>query len=496
MSHEDRIVGATIAGKYRVRRVIGAGSMGVVCEAEHVDIGKRVAIKLIDASLAGMDDIAQRFRQEARAASLIESHHIVQVFDVGADEGLGLYLVMEYLIGEDLSRTLARERRLPVESAVRIAVQIGRGLAKAHEAGVVHRDLKPANIFLCSGDDGQPLAKILDFGISKLVASSRGGFSPGLKLTRDGMVVGTPQYMSPEQAQGYTVDDRTDVWALGLVLYEMLAGRPAYPELPSYERFIIHLVSEPPEPLIQVAPWVSEELAGIVHGALAHDLAKRIPSCAEFVRRLVELHAAPSRASSGRPAPGSVHAIADGSDTLVMTGSHGRSGLGRGGREIAVEGSAAAPASGGPDESGAVAPEPRKSPRLTASGVRGAAHAAPRAPDDFEQDAPQFFDRKLLEPFAAPGVASGRSIAGGVVPPAPVRTASARPATSGSSASQPESIAVARPPVPHAGPPTAVSASLAAARPPPGRARLSAWIWAGLAALVVGVLAAAVLASR
>src|SRR5580658_9052534 len=145
---EERVVGATVAGKYRIRRILGAGSMGVVCEAEHLEIGKRLAIKVIDASLVGMSDIAMRFRQEARAASLVESQHIVQVFDVGQDDKLGLYLVMELLTGEDLAAVLARDRRLATDTAVRVAMQVARGLAKAHEAGVVHRDLKPANIFL------------------------------------------------------------------------------------------------------------------------------------------------------------------------------------------------------------------------------------------------------------------------------------------------------------------------------------------------------------
>jgi serine/threonine protein kinase len=202
----QRIVGTIVAGKYRIRRVIGSGSMGIVCEAEHLEIGKRLAIKVIDASLAGMSDIAMRFRQEARAASLVESQHIVQVFDVGTDAELGLYLVMEYLTGEDLAARIARDKRLPTDTAVRLAVQVARGLAKAHEAGVVHRDLKPANIFLTEREDDEPLVKILDFGISKVIDASRA--ESKLKLTRAGTVVGTPQYMSPEQAQGFSVDRR------------------------------------------------------------------------------------------------------------------------------------------------------------------------------------------------------------------------------------------------------------------------------------------------
>ncbi len=398
----ERLVGATIAGKYRVRRVLGSGSMGVVCEAMHVDIGKRVAIKLISASLAGMDDVVMRFRREARAASLIESNHIVQVFDVGQDDELGLYLVMEYLVGEDLAKVLAREKRLDVDTAVRIAVQVARGLARAHEAGVVHRDLKPANIFLCKSEDDQPLVKVLDFGISKLTDSARGPAASALKLTRDGMVVGTPQYMSPEQAQGYPVDHRSDIWALGLVLYEMLAGRPAYPELPSYERFIIHLVSAPPDPLREVAPWVSEEIAGVVHGALEHDLGARIGSAAEVVRRLMAAHPArpeATRSEATRSQEGADAArlpVPEPQDTLVM-------------KTPPVEGpSARAPRDGG---------EPRPAPAaaaLRSSGVRGAASDASTTPEDFEQDAPQFFDRKLIAALGPRAAAGGEPAVGAV----------------------------------------------------------------------------------
>jgi eukaryotic-like serine/threonine-protein kinase len=345
MADADLIVGATVAGKYRIRRVIGRGSMGVVCEAQHLEIGKRVAIKLIDTTLTGMKDVAARFRREARATGLAESHHIVHVFDVGSDDQVGLYLVMEYLTGEDLAQLLAREKQLEPARAVRIALQVARGLAKAHEAGVVHRDLKPANIFLCAREDDEPLVKILDFGISKVVDSARAGLDSArvgvgsaLKLTRAGTVVGTPQYMSPEQAQGYPVDERTDIWALGVVLYEMLAGRPAYPELPTYEQFIIHLVSQAPEPLRGSAPWVPDELASIVHAAVEHDLSKRIKSSAALVERLTGLTSSAPRAPAASKAP--------------------------------------------------------------------SAPSAP-PPEDFGEDAPQFFDRKLLGESLGPLVANG-----------------------------------------------------------------------------------------
>jgi serine/threonine protein kinase len=409
---EQRIVGTTVAGKYRIRRVVGSGSMGVVCEAEHLEIGKRLAIKVIDASLAGMKDIAMRFRQEARAASLVESQHIVQVFDVGTDEKLGLYLVMEYLTGEDLAQVLVREKRLDVDEAVRIAVQVARGLAKAHEAGVVHRDLKPANIFLAEREDDEPLVKILDFGISKVIDASRA--ESKLKLTRAGTVVGTPQYMSPEQAQGLSVDERTDVWALGLVLYEMLAGRPAYPELPTYEAFIIHLVSHPPDPLSGVAPWVPAPLAEVVHQAIEHDLAKRIPSCMELARRLVQVR--PVRGGRGMPL-----SAADMADTWADPASLSPYAAQDTPREDPPYEDEPAPVSrsvarehpsddsltidvevgeptGAQPAVAARAASGTRSP-LVRSGIRApGAEGSEQGADD----APQFFDRKSLEPMSSP----------------------------------------------------------------------------------------------
>jgi serine/threonine protein kinase len=403
----ERLAGAIVAGKYRVRRVVGAGSMGVVCEAEHLEIGKRLAIKLIDASLAGMKDIAQRFRQEARAASLVESQHIVQVFDVGADDKLGLYLVMEFLTGEDVAKLLQHEKRLPPDMAVRIAVQVARGLAKAHEAGVVHRDLKPANIFLCDRDDDDPLVKILDFGISKVIDASRADSK--LKLTRAGTVVGTPQYMSPEQAQGFTVDERTDVWALGLVLYEMLAGRPAYPELPTYEQFIIFLVQNPPDPLRLVAPWVPAPLAQVVHQAIEHDLKSRIPNCLEFARRLLEAHPLVGMRPASLSRADNADTWADGNvlSPYADETDEPDDELPRSERKAAA--AVAAPEDSltidvdVPFEDPPSRPEPAAPEPVARSGVRG-----PSAETNVEEadDAPQFFDRRALD-ARSPATPSG-----------------------------------------------------------------------------------------
>ncbi len=287
--HGQSLLGATIAGKYRIERMLGSGSMGVVCEARHVEIGKRVAIKLIESSLAQEGEVAGRFRREARAASLIESEHVVQVFDVGVDDAVGLYMVMELLKGEDLCTRLERDEMLDIETSVRIAHQIARALTKAHAAGVVHRDLKPANIFLVERDDGSIFVKVLDFGISKILERESLARSGALKLTRAGTAVGTPQYTSPEQAQGLeSVDHRTDVWSLGVLLYEMISGKMAYKEMPTYEQFIIQLVTSSPEPLEKVAPWVPRSVAKIVDRALRHHLDERIPDSATFAKMLAQ----------------------------------------------------------------------------------------------------------------------------------------------------------------------------------------------------------------
>ena len=297
------IIGSTIAGKYEIKKLLGQGGMGAVYEGLHLEIGKRVAIKVIEASHAGSEEIAARFRREARAASAVESDNIVQVFDIGKDPEIGLYMVMEFLTGEDLSGRLTRVTRLDTETAVTIGTQAARALAKAHAAGVVHRDLKPANIFLLEREDGGTHIKVLDFGISKLTAADdkRTNLQSDAPkaLTRTGVVIGTPQYMSPEQAQGLPLDHRTDVWSLGAVLYEALAGVSAYPDMPTYEQTIIKIVLERPKPLSEIAPWVPAEIAAVVHAALTHDVGQRIADCGTFARQLT----AALRASAHLPRP-------------------------------------------------------------------------------------------------------------------------------------------------------------------------------------------------
>ncbi len=282
--------GVLVAGKYRIKRRIGAGGMGAVYEAEHVEIGKRVAIKVIEHEHARSAELAARFRREARAASAVESEHIVQVFDVGQDDTVGLYMVMELLVGEDLSSRLEKAGgRISVDEAVTIIAQAGRALGKAHAAGVVHRDLKPANLFLTTREDGSTSVKILDFGISKLVRPDAPDGASGGKtslLTREGAVMGTPMYMSPEQAQGLFVDARSDVWSLASVFYEAVAGRTPYAARDTYEQMIVQIVTKKPEAVESVAPWVPASIARVLESALAHDVAARTADAGIFAKEL------------------------------------------------------------------------------------------------------------------------------------------------------------------------------------------------------------------
>jgi serine/threonine protein kinase len=368
-------VDTIIAGKYQVKRRLGQGGMGAVYEGVHLEIGKRVAIKVIDPSHAGSAEIAARFKREARAASAVESDCVVQVFDVGHDPIVGLYMVMEYLTGEDLAARIERDKKLDPALAVQIITQAARALAKAHAAGVVHRDLKPANLFLTEREDGSILVKVLDFGISKLIGDTgsapTGG--PPRALTRAGTVIGTAQYMSPEQAQGLSIDHRTDIWSLGAVLYEALAGRSAYPEMATYEQTIIQIVTKQPTPLREVAPWVGEGLAKLVHEAMTPEPDRRLSDCGSFARRLVELapEAGARPSNVGLPGGSPIVVRPPGSD-LGFTSPSPSMQLGA----TSASGPHPVPAKHGTDEGVAVGSfiKPRPSARLVAGlGLLGAA---------------------------------------------------------------------------------------------------------------------------
>lgn len=279
------LVGLAVGGKYEIRRVLGAGGMGVVCEAIHVDLGKHVAVKLIDKSMKESELIVTRFRREARAAGQINSEHIVDVFDVGADPRVGLYMVMEYLVGEDLQTRLEREHRIDVKTGVMIAHQVARALSKAHGAGVIHRDLKPANVYLTRRDNGELLVKLLDFGVSKLLTDG----PSSARITGSGTPIGTPLYMSPEQAEGKDdVDGRADIWSLGAVAYEAFAGTPPFADRGGYHATLVGILTSRPKLLHDAAPWVPRPLAEVVDAMLVHDRDSRIRDAAMVTQRLLE----------------------------------------------------------------------------------------------------------------------------------------------------------------------------------------------------------------
>jgi eukaryotic-like serine/threonine-protein kinase len=273
----EALVGRTVSGKYRIDRLIGRGGMGAVYQATHLGIGKRVALKFLDRHAARDADATTRFQREAEAASAVESAHIVHIFDSGKSEDELPFLVLELLQGEDLRTRLRREGRLELGPALRMVTQVLRGLSRAHQAGIVHRDLKPDNVFLCQRDDDPNFVKIVDFGISKLQRRATAD-----TLTRRGTVLGTAFYMSPEQAQAFRdIDGRADLFSLGAILFESLAGRPPHVGT-AYEAVLIDICTKDAPDLRLHAPQVPEAVAKVVARALERDREKRFQSAEEF----------------------------------------------------------------------------------------------------------------------------------------------------------------------------------------------------------------------
>jgi serine/threonine-protein kinase len=274
-----------VDGKYRLVRLLGEGGMGTVHEARNLVTNRRVAIKLITSKdgLAANEVVLARFEREARAAGSIESRHIAQVLDTGFDaQGRQPYMVMEFLAGEDLHAAIHRIGRIHPEVTMRVAAQACFGLQKAHEAGVIHRDIKSANLFLARQDGGEIQVKLLDFGIAKMKLEQLSAAVDA--LTRTGSMLGSPHYMSPEQAKGSKhIDARTDIWSLGVVLYEALTGVVPYAHCDTLGSLILAICSEKPRTVQELAPWVPPEIATIVHRAMAHDPVNRFQSAAELL---------------------------------------------------------------------------------------------------------------------------------------------------------------------------------------------------------------------
>jgi formylglycine-generating enzyme required for sulfatase activity/serine/threonine protein kinase len=279
-----------LGGRYAIVRILDRGGMGAVYEARHTATGRRVAVKVINADVVKNPELIARFEVEAKAAGSIESRHIAQVLDAGNDEGLGApYLVMEYLVGENLHRALGRLGALPVDLALRIAAQACIGLDKAHAAKIVHRDIKPANLFLAEGEDDEIVLKIVDFGIAKIRGDDEQDIDTA-GITRTGTLVGSPLYMSPEQAKSdRAVDHRSDVWSIGVVLYQMLTGRTPHHRVQAVGALIVSICSDPPDPIRDAAPWVPARVIRVVEKALALRAEQRFQSAGEMLKAIKAL---------------------------------------------------------------------------------------------------------------------------------------------------------------------------------------------------------------
>jgi serine/threonine-protein kinase len=270
------LIGATVAN-HRILSVLGRGGYGTVFLAEHCTIGRRAAIKVLSPALAADPQMVERLFREARAANQIHHSGIVEIYDCGQSPDLGAYLIMEHLEGETLGARLERKQKLPPDELAVIVEQVADALQKAHAASIVHRDLKPDNIFLVGDPQSSapPRVKLLDFGMAKL----RDGIGPE---TLTDVVAGTPLYMSPEQfASLKNVDHRTDVYALGVICYQALCGRPPFADQAPIQLMQLHLHQAPP-PLRSLDPRIPPDLEDSVFRALAKDPAERFQNMSEL----------------------------------------------------------------------------------------------------------------------------------------------------------------------------------------------------------------------
>jgi serine/threonine protein kinase len=297
-NHESRVdrnaprdlTGKTIGGKYLVRAVLGEGGMGTVFEAENLAIGRTVAVKVLHPTQARKRVAVKRFHQEARAAGAIGHPNICEVYDLGTLDDGSPYLVMERLVGETLADRIASEGGLPFDDVIDVLTQVLSGLVAAHEKGIVHRDIKPENIFLTRRVGCPPVAKLLDFGVSKMISPVLSGErEDDLDLTRTGMVMGTPFYMSPEQARGdRNLDARVDLYACGVILYEALTGRRPYVAA-NYNALLLQILSTSPRPARELRPALPQGFDEVLDKSMARHRDDRFQSAAEFQRELQTL---------------------------------------------------------------------------------------------------------------------------------------------------------------------------------------------------------------
>jgi serine/threonine-protein kinase len=313
-------LGATYADKYRIVRVLGEGAMGAVYEAENIRIHRRVALKILHPQIAQKADTLRRFEREAQAAGRIGSKHIIEVLDLGELPDGSRFMVMEFLDGTTLDQRIRSKGRLTPEDAAPIVAQLLEGLGAAHEAGIIHRDLKPANIYLTTSRGVPDFVKILDFGVSKFNV-----LNDEMSMTSTGAVLGTPYYMSPEQAKGSRqVDPRSDLYAVGVILYECITGQVPF-SAETFNELIFRIVLESPPPVESFVPNLDPAFTAIIHKAMAREAGERFQTAAEFRSAVLKWAAAaaagpvmPAALGLGppRPAPGGPLLAANG--TMMM----------------------------------------------------------------------------------------------------------------------------------------------------------------------------------
>jgi len=351
--------GDVLGGKFRVERVLGEGGMGVVTAATHLALGQLVALKFMLPQAMEFPDNVARFEREARAAVRLKSEHVARVTDVGRLDNGAPYIVMEYLEGEDLDSVIARGR-VPIQTAVDYVLQVCEAVGEAHSLGIVHRDLKPKNLFLTKRLSGKALIKVLDFGISKSLGDT------DLNLTSTTQHLGSPNYMSPEQLRSSrNVDHHTDIWALGVILYELLTGRvPFIAE--TVTQLTAMVLEDPPRPLLALRSDVPLALAYAITKCLEKKPENRFRSVAELALALAPFASAEGAAKaqevlapiSGRttsqetlaaPDPSSFRVVGQGSSTnsawdrtQLATSSRSRRGIVVGATALAIIAGAAA----------------------------------------------------------------------------------------------------------------------------------------------------------
>jgi len=307
----DSLLGVVLAGRYEVLRRIGEGGMGAVYEAKHALIGKRVAVKVLLEKFHTQSDLVARLLQEARLASSIGHENIVDVTDFGTTDDGRSFVVMEFLDGESLAELAMREAPLPIERSLRIARQVASALGAAHAKGIFHRDVKPENIYLVQRGDAD-FVKVVDFGISKAVKPGGDEGPEAYRLTHTGLLLGTPLYMSPEQARGSEdLDHRVDIWALGVLLYECLTGEVPF-RANNYLQIISQVLTHQPLPPSQLRPelGIPDAVEAVVMRAMEKDRTRRYQTMAELERDLERLLAGDQNVGSPPMLEGTPAAVA------------------------------------------------------------------------------------------------------------------------------------------------------------------------------------------